>query len=127
MVRPLNTLNLPGIGVALESASNSVDCELKERRHDSARETRNSVWLHGLCDELLPCCAEPHVKTPQNAPCDGPEGHHSVQHMLPNNPRPTMRVGGADDCAAVDQVHEKSEWTTSSVNNPSKIEVRATS
>ena len=36
MVRPLNTFSLPGINVALESASNyrcdNVDCELKKKR-----------------------------------------------------------------------------------------------
>ena len=35
-----------------------------------------------------------------------------MQHMLPNNLRPTMLAGGADD-AVVDLVNERSEWTTS--------------
>ena len=58
--------------------------------------------------ELLPCCAEPHVRLLKTHPVVVPKGT-IPQHMLPNSLRPTMRAGGADDCAVVDQVHEPSE------------------
>ena len=58
MVRPLNTLSLPWnqcctVKCVELTMRQPVDCELKERRHDFARETRNSVWLHGLCDRIV--------------------------------------------------------------------------
>ena len=87
-----------------------VDCELKERRHEERPENSSGCTIvrWNCCRVALNAC-----ETPQNAHCGGPEEHHSVQHLLPTNLRPTKLAGGADDCVVVEQVNERLEWTTS--------------